>query len=130
MTERLNDLEAKENSIKPSLEEDNSSNQQQLVTIAQKVLSIMILNKFKKLSLSQDKIDLQNYIYALTGNNHRNIGDFMSKFNESNNYLSHTSKKQNLKDYESIRQYFVKLNLTECVEFIDNQIIMINKLNE
>lgn len=130
LTERLNDLEEKEKNVKLSLEEDNSSNQQPSLSIAQKVLSIMILNKFRKLSLSQDRIDLQNYIYALTGNNHRNIGDFMSKFNESNRYLSHTSKKQNLKDYESIRQYFVKMNLTECVEFVNNQLTMINNLNE
>jgi hypothetical protein len=120
---RIKDLINLEKDDEKTLEIENSNG----LSIAQKVLSIMIIHKFYPFSKSQDRINLQNFIHVLTGNKHRKIGDFMAKFNDENNYILHLTKKQNIEDYIAVKKYFEKMESKEIIQFIDNQLIMINK---
>lgn len=122
--ERIKDLK------KGILEEGNTLEIESTkeLSVAQKVLSIMLIHKFYSFSISQDRINLQNFIHVITGNNHRRIGDLMAKFNEENFCLFHSTKRQNLEDYKAVKICFEKMESKEILQFVDSQIIMINKL--
>lgn len=100
------------------------------LSTAQSVLALMILNKKKQISKSQDRKPFQDFIADLTGLNHRNIGDIMARFNEENQYLPHKSKKKNLEGYQKLRVYFEKMENRDALDFADNQINTINYLKE
>lgn len=99
-------------------------------SLAQATLALMILDRIKPISKSQDKKALKNFIAYLTGFHEQNVGKAMAKFNQSNQFFTHKSKKQNLIDYEKVKTYFEEMENKEALKFIDNQINILNRLSE
>jgi hypothetical protein len=98
------------------------------LTLAQSVLAIMILHKINVLSFSEDRKPIQDFIRALTGYRHRDIGDRIAKFNDEYDFLLQGSKRKNMEDYKKVRLLFKKLENKQCIQFIDNQLIKIGKM--
>lgn len=98
------------------------------LTNAQQVLAIMLINKFLKLSKSQEKKSLQDFIFALTNKNYREIGDKMKAITD-NEFEPNVSPKQGIKDYNAIKPLMERLEQKAIVEFIDKKLKELNSKN-
>lgn len=99
-------------------------------SLAQATLALMILDRIKPISKSQDKKALKNFIAYLTGFHEHNVGKAMAKFNQSNQFFTHKTTKQNLIDYQKVKTYFEEMENREALKFIDNQIDILNRLGD
>jgi hypothetical protein len=118
------------NEEQPVLDTDSPNNKNKEFTTARQVVAIMLLNQEFKLFKTQDNINIQRFIEFLTSKTPRDIGDFIKKFNESPDRLIHTSKKQNQKDYEFLKEIFEKADCKKVTDEIGFILLEINKLKD
>ena len=98
-------------------------------TTARQVIAVMLLDEEKKLTKSQDYINIEKLIEFLTGKTIRNIQQYRQRYTEGNG-LIHKSARQNKDDYEYVKKIFERLELQSVVNEIDKRIKKINKLND
>lgn len=106
----------------------NDITDKKALTTAQQVLAIMLINRVSKICKSQEKKSMQDFIFALTNKNYREIGDKMKTIAD-NEFSPNTSPKQSKKDYEAVRPLFEKLEHKDVLDFIDKKISKLESMS-
>jgi hypothetical protein len=92
------------------------------LTVSQKVLATMLINKFHRFSFGQDKKVLQDLIVALTDQGYRSVGDAMKVITDNKFSRTQETPLQSMKDFEAIRPLFERFDNEEILAFIDGKI--------